>query len=124
LDIETFLQGDSLRQVTLHDNVDDLTSNEGQIDLNTENKNYGIYMLFVRPLVEEDDRPSAIFMIGRSSNGSVAAGSIVKLISVRGKNNSQLDLSWTTGFPKLSYRPYPTSSDNSTTTYVIKLLKV
>lgn len=120
MDLETYISG--FRTIELNDNVDNILNDEGIIELNNDNKNYGLYMIFVRPEDETLNRPSAIFNIGKS--GFFNYGNVVKFISVKGENNSQLDLIWKDTFPKLSYRPYPSSTGNDKTKYTIKIIKL
>lgn len=120
IDLETYISG--FRTIELNDNVDNIINDEGIIELNDQNKNYGLYMIFVRPENELLNRPSAIFTVGKS--GFFNYGNVVKFISVKGENNSQLDLIWKDTFPKLSYRPYPLSTGNDKTRYTIKIIKL
>jgi len=66
-------------------------------------RNYGVYQVFIEP-VNDLTAPSAIFMIGRK-NGD-CCGQIVRINSVKGNDNGQLDMDWPSGkFPHLLYRP-------------------
>lgn len=120
IDLEIYTSG--FRTVELNDNVDNILTDEGIIELNDQNKNYGLYMIFVRPENEALNRPSAIFTVGKS--GFFNYGNVVKFISVKGENNSQLDMIWKDTFPKLSYRPYPSTTGNEKTRYTIKIIKL
>jgi hypothetical protein len=87
---------------------------------------YGIYLVMVRPTVNQQTRCSAIFLIG--SLGNTACGQVVRIISVKGTSNEQLDMSWPatggafTGYPCIQYRPAPGSGGN--TSYTAKILAV
>lgn len=85
-------------------------------------KNYGIYMLFVKPLSDYDtNRSQAIFMIGRLGVSTVP-GTVVRLISVKGVYNDQLDIQWPSNQnPQLLYRPSP-NGINGSTDYKIKIV--
>jgi hypothetical protein len=85
-------------------------------------KNYGVYLIFVRPLNESDtNRTHAIFMIGRLGVSTVP-GTVVRLISVKGVYNDQLDIQWPANQkPQLLYRPYPNGIGGSTD-YKIKIV--
>lgn len=122
IDLETYIAG--FRIIELEDNPSNaiLNETEGIIDLNTENKNFGLYMIFIRPEDEESNRPSAIFTVGKSPFFNY--GNVVKFISIKGENNSQLELSWKDTFPRVSYKPYPTNSGIGKTRYTIKLIKL
>lgn len=120
IDLETYISG--FRTVELNDNIDNVLENEGILDLNSENKNFGLFMIFIRPEDETLNRPSAVFTVGKSAFFNY--GNVVKFISVKGENNSQLDMIWKDTFPKLSYRPYPSTTGNNKTRYTIKIIKL
>lgn len=66
-------------------------------------KNHGIYQVIIEP-VNDTTAPSAIFFIGRKQGE--CCGSVVRILSVKGSNNGQLDMDWPSGkFPHLQYRP-------------------
>ena len=74
---------------------------------------YGIYMVFVKP-VSDTSRTHGIFMIGRV-NASNMSGTVVRIISVKGVYNDQLDIQWPAdSYPQLLYRPYPNGISGST----------
>jgi hypothetical protein len=74
---------------------------------------YGIYMVFVKPR-SDTARTHAIFMIGRV-NGVGVPGTVVRLLSVKGMHNDQLDIQWPNdALPQLLYRPYPNGIGGST----------
>lgn len=87
---------------------------------------YGIYIVMVRPTTAQQTRSSAIFLVG--SLGGSACGQVVRIISVKGTTNEQLDMSWPasgggfTGYPCIQYRPAPGTV--STTTYTAKIIAV
>ena len=87
---------------------------------------YGIYIVMVRPTTTQQTRCSAIFLIG--SLGGAACGQVVRIISVKGTSNEQLDMQWPasggsyTGYPCILYRPAPGSA--TTTNYTIKVIAV
>jgi len=76
--------------------------------------NYGIYLIFVKPLTDSY-RSHAIFMVGRVNENSTP-GTIVRLISVKGTQFDQLDMQWTAGnYPELFYRSPPIGGTGFTT---------
>jgi len=76
--------------------------------------NYGIYLVFVKPLTDSY-RAHAIFMVGRVNENSTP-GTIVRLISVKGTQFDQLDMQWTAGnYPQLFYRSPPIGGTGFTT---------
>ena len=87
---------------------------------------YGIYIVMIRPTTALTTRTSAIFLIG--SIGGIACGQVVRIISVKGNANDQLDMSWPasggsfTGYPCIQYRPAPGTS--TTTSYTGKIISV
>lgn len=75
--------------------------------------NYGIYQVFIKP-VSETSRTHAIFMIGRVDS-PIITGTVVRLMSVKGVYNDQLDIQWPANdYPQLMYRPYPNGIGGST----------
>lgn len=75
--------------------------------------NYGIYMVYIKPL-SETSRTHAIFMIGRVDAINIT-GTVVRLMSVKGVYNDQLDIQWPANdYPQLLYRPYPNGIGGST----------
>lgn len=84
--------------------------------------NYGIYLVFVKPLTDTL-RAHSIFMIGRVNIHTIP-GTIVRFISVKGATSEQLDMQWpANGKPELLYRPRPNSLGGSTT-YKIKIVSL
>jgi len=87
---------------------------------------YGIYIVMVRPTTAQQTRSSAIFLVG--SLGNITCGQVVRIISVKGTTNEQLDMSWPasggafTGYPCIQYRPAPGTI--STTNYTAKIIAV
>jgi hypothetical protein len=66
-------------------------------------KNYGIYQVIIDP-INDLTAPSAVFFIGRKDGD--CCGQVTRVLSVKGNNNGQLDISWPSGkFPHLYYRP-------------------
>jgi hypothetical protein len=83
---------------------------------------YGIYLLFVKPNIDSA-RTHGIFMIGRV-NGVGIPGTVIRLISVKGMHNDQLDVQWPSdSLPQLLYRPYP-NGIGGTTQYKIKIVSL
>jgi hypothetical protein len=83
---------------------------------------YGIYMVFVKPR-SDTSRTHAIFMIGRV-NGVGIPGTVVRLLSVKGMHNDQLDIQWPNdALPQLLYRPYPNGIGGSTE-YKLKIVSL
>jgi hypothetical protein len=75
--------------------------------------NYGIYMVYIKPL-SETSRTHGIFMIGRVDALNMP-GTVIRLISVKGVYNDQLDIQWPANdYPQLLYRPYPNGIGGST----------
>lgn len=122
LSLSEFLAGDSVKTTVLHDDAANTASTDGVIPINDGNKNYGLFIVFVRPVDDTLHRPSGVFVIGRSNDPSVASGSIVRLLSVRGEKQSRLNIVWSNGLPRVVYHPYPATSGS--TVYSIKLLTV
>lgn len=84
--------------------------------------NYGIYLVFVKPLTDTL-RAHSIFMIGRVNISSIP-GTIVRFISVKGATSEQLDMQWpANGKPQLLYRPRPNGFGGNTT-YKIKIVSL
>jgi hypothetical protein len=87
---------------------------------------YGIYIVLVRPTTAQQTRSSAIFLVG--SLGNTTCGQVVRIISVKGTTNEQLDMSWPasgggfTGYPCIQYRPAPGTATN--TNYTAKIIAV
>jgi hypothetical protein len=79
-------------------------------------KKYGVYQVFVKPSSESDTtRTHAIFTICRV-NVSNIPGTVIRIISVKGVYNDQLDIQWPNdSLPQLLYRPYPNGISGSTT---------
>lgn len=84
--------------------------------------NYGIYLVFVKP-VSSTNRAHAIFMIGRVNENSTP-GTVVRIISVKGTQYDQLDMQWPAGEnPQLFYRQNPIGGSGSTS-FVLKLVSL
>lgn len=81
---------------------------------------YGVYMVFVKP-AQNNLRSHGIFMLGRVNNISTP-GTVVRLISVKGTMNDQLDMQWRANeYPEIYFRPAPGGGGGSTT-YKIKVI--
>ena len=82
-------------------------------------KKFGVYMVFVKP-VDDDSRTHAIFSIGRVDAVNIP-GSVIRLLSVKGVYNDQLDIQWAANsLPQLLYRPYP-NGIGGTTDFKLKI---
>jgi hypothetical protein len=83
---------------------------------------YGIYLVYVKPLTNTT-RSHGIFMIGRV-NVYTVPGTIVRIISVKGAQNDQLDIQWRMGEkPELMYRQHPIDI-SGTTAFKIKIVSL
>jgi len=89
-------------------------------------QNYGLYLIFVKPKTDIS-RAYGIFMIGRRGQESGVdnvPGTIVRIISVKGRNGEHLDMDWpSNSYPNLYYRPSPGAQGN-TTTYRVKVVSL
>ncbi len=82
-------------------------------------KKSGVYMVFVKP-VNDDSRTHAIFSIGRVDAINIP-GSVIRLLSVKGVYNDQLDIQWAAdSLPQLLYRPFP-NGIGGTTDFKLKI---
>jgi len=82
---------------------------------------YGIYIVMIRPTTDQQTRASGIFLIG--SLGTTNCGQVVRIISVRGSSNDQLDMAWPAGaLPQVQFRPQP--GGVGTTAYTAKVIAV
>jgi hypothetical protein len=87
---------------------------------------YGLYIMFVRPLIATNSRCSAIFLMGSLGNGQ--CGMVSRLVSVKGLSGEQLDCTWLPsgggydGYPSILYRPAP--GTGTTTSYTAKIVSV
>ena len=83
---------------------------------------YGVYLVFVKPNIDTA-RTNAIFMIGKV-DGIGIPGTVVRIISVKGLHNDQLDIQWPNdALPQLLYRPYPNGIGGSTQ-YKLKIVSL
>jgi hypothetical protein len=83
---------------------------------------YGVYLVFVKPRYDTG-RTHAIFMIGRVDGASIP-GTVVRIISVKGLHNDQLDIQWPNDdYPQLLYRPFPSGIGGSTE-YKLKIVSL
>jgi hypothetical protein len=81
----------------------------------------GIYIILVRPTTAITTRPYAIFLMGRLSLGS--CGQTIRLISVKGSTNEQLNMQWAANsYPELLYKGPPGSI--GTTSYTYRLITI
>jgi len=114
---------------TINGSMADLTTtvtltdaNNDPVTINDFPYNYGIYLVFVKP-ESNTTRSHGIFMIGRV-DVSVTPGTIVRIISVKGAQNDQLDIQWRMDEkPELMYRQHP-SDITGTTRYKIKIVSL
>lgn len=83
---------------------------------------YGVYLVFIKPRYDTG-RTHSIFMIGRVDGVSIP-GTVVRLISVKGLHNDQLDIQWPNDdYPQLLYRPFPNGIGGSTE-YKLKIVSL
>ena len=83
---------------------------------------YGVYIVFVKPLTD-NSRAHAIFTIGKVNAVNVP-GSVIRIISVKGVYNDQLDIQWPqNALPQLLYRPYP-NGIGGTTDFKLKIVSL
>lgn len=83
---------------------------------------YGVYIVFVKPL-EDNSRAHAVFTIGRV-NAIGIHGTSVRIMSVKGVYNDQLDMQWSqNGLPQIMYRPYP-NGVGGTTNFKLKIVSL
>ena len=123
------LTANALFANTINDSLADITTYVTLTDANTNPviisdfpANYGIYLLFVKPKINTT-RSHGIFMIGRVDS-SLVPGTIVRIISVKGVHNDQLDIQWRAGEkPELMYRQKPIEI-NGSTEFKIKIVSL
>jgi len=114
---------------TINNSMADITTVVTLTDANTDPVtvvdfpyDYGIYLVFVKPETNTT-RSHGIFMIGRV-NVSTVPGTIVRIISVKGAQNDQLDIQWRMNEkPELMYRTHP-SDISATTNFKIKIVSL
>lgn len=83
---------------------------------------YGVFLVFIKPNTDTA-RTNAIFMIGKV-DGIGIPGTVIRLISVKGLHNDQLDIQWPNdALPQLLYRPYP-NGIGGTTQYKLKIISL
>jgi len=118
--ISTNTINNSLADITITTILND--GNTTPVTLSGFPSNYGIYLVFVKP-VSSTHRSHAIFMIGRVNENSTP-GTVVRIISVKGTQYDQLDMQWPAGEkPQLFYRQNPIGGSGSTG-YVAKLVSL
>lgn len=82
---------------------------------------YGLYIVLIRPTTALATRTYSVFVMGRLN--AAIAGSVARLVSVRGTSNEQLDFNWpASSYPEVFYRPAPGVA--GTTNYTIKIISV
>lgn len=118
--ITTNTINNSLADITISASLSD--GNTTPVTLTGFPLNYGIYLVFVKP-VSSTNRAHAIFMIGRINENSTP-GTVVRIISVKGTQYDQLDMQWPAGEkPQLFYRQNPIGGSGSTS-FVLKLVSL
>lgn len=111
---------DIMFNVTLNDDYN-------HVSLTGFPKNYGTYIVFVNPS-NSSTKARAIFMIGRIHDPDPLAaglypGVVIRLISVKGTVNEQIDMQWPAdSYPELYYRQKPNTG--SPTLYDIKVISM
>ena len=77
----------------------------------------GIYIVIIRPKTDITTRPYAVFIVG--SHGT-STGAVIRLLSVKGAGNDQLDMSWAAGQrPSIFYR-----SNSAAATFTMRIITV
>lgn len=113
------INGTTADTQTVFNLVDNSTT---PVILSTFPYNYGIYIVLIRPTIATSTRCYGIFVMGRL-NGSGSCGQVIRLISVRGASQEQLDIGWAANSnPHVFYRPAP--GVTGTTSYTIKVISV
>lgn len=123
------LAASSIFASTINNSMADISTVVTLTDANTDPVtvmdfpfDYGIYLVFVKPQTNTT-RSHSIFMIGRVNVSSIP-GTIVRIISVKGAQNDQLDIQWRMGEkPELMYRTHPTDT-SGTTNFKIKIVSL
>lgn len=83
---------------------------------------YGTYMVLVKP-TSLTTGPHAVFSLTRINNAA-NTGQVVRLVSARGDNSEQLDMSWPANtFPTLQYRPAPGGA-GANVSFTLRLITV
>lgn len=83
---------------------------------------FGIHILLIQPKTETTTSCWAAFII--ASRGTTTNGAIVRIISVKGTSNQQLDMQWnTTEQPSVLYKPAPTAG-SGTTDFKMKIISL
>jgi hypothetical protein len=82
---------------------------------------FGVFIVMVKPRTTTT-RAYSIFLIGRVDE-STKPGQVSRIISIKGTNGGQLDMSWNANsFPSLQYRPAPGVA--GTTEYSLRLITI
>lgn len=122
------LQSNAIYANTINDSAADTTTtivlNDNSttpVTIPTLPQNYGIYMIFVKP-VSNTLRTHAIFTIGRI-NVNTLPGQVIRLVSIKGAQNEQLMIQWNAdSMPQLFYKTSP--GNPSSTTYKLKIVSL
>jgi hypothetical protein len=123
------LQSNAIYANTINDSLADITTTVNLSDSNTVPvsitafpNNYGVYLVFVRPLTATT-RAYAIFVIGRV-NVSSTPGTVNRIMGVQGAQFDKVDMQWRADeYPELYYRPRPIGG-TGTTMYKIKIVSL
>lgn len=121
------LQSNGIYATTINDSAADITStivlndnSSTPVSINLP-QNYGIYMIFVKPL-SNNLRTHAIFTIGRI-NVNTLPGQVIRLMSIKGAQNEQLMIQWNAdSMPQLFYKNHP--GNISSTQYKLKIVSL
>jgi hypothetical protein len=110
----------SMADITTTVNLND--SNTVPVSITSFPNNYGVYLVFVRPLTAST-RAYAIFVIGRV-NVSSTPGTVNRILGVQGAQFDKIDMQWRANeYPELYYRPRPLGGSGNTT-YKIKIVSL
>jgi len=123
------LQANAIYASSLNGSIADITTTVNLNDSNTVPalitafpNNYGVYLVFVRPLVATT-RAYAIFVIGRV-NVATTPGTVNRILGVQGAQYDKVDMQWRANeYPELYYRPRPIGG-TGTTVYKIKIVSL
>jgi hypothetical protein len=77
----------------------------------------GIYIVIIKPTTATTTRPYAVFIVGSLGTST---GAVIRLLSVKGAGNDQLDMSWAAGErPSVFYR-----SNSAAATFTMRIITV